>query len=703
MGARATTRGKPHEAVSLRDISRELDRVAPGAPLLALGQTPLWDEPMKAIVAAGVTRPMIVGIHDLDYFSRVRSPLSRSAWQIVPRNDGTTRDVWIAAGEISALFGAEACPTRQALAEAGVRFDRLLREAVAERPMLDRLTEAFGWRGIVRNGLDCVVCETPASEAAPALLELLEVGLASDAVRPRPAAGPEIRSRGDLLLRGGGQAIRRRAPLGLGRRSLRAHASRILRRLPPRSEPQSGTEGALPPNVTVAGARELLAFNRGTADLPRFRFAGHFLDEATSASCRAAYDAAAGESSMARLADSGEGALPFDVYSPGRGRGTLRLGPKFVAVDFAEPVQWPLAEPVQDVRRLAAVLEDALGGGVALLGKALVLPAMLSGEFVMIFTETGSTYIPRTQQMLAAMRESGIRIRANPLLRMRLRTWDSLSACNARLRLPEHLMQAFDKPALDCGEFSRRWRSAVKGQQRLLRELKGVPGACGLVRYLGQDQHDVWFRRLRQCAEANALLLRIQRQADALRHKALNLRAREDSTVAEIRMIETRRGAMNRERIRPLKRKLADLPADAAAVERSRLAAAYAEAGREGGALLLSIEAKQKGAPPAPRKTARDRAATARARTRAQGCLCAAAAARRRARRGEGAGPTCAQRAPRLGGAAARGPAPDGLVVPGARSDRPMVRARPPDRCVPAGAAGWLSGQDSGKHAASFH
>ena len=584
--------GKVHEAASLREISRELDRVAPGAPLLALGQTPLWDEPMKAIVAAGIARPMIVGIHDLDYFSRVRSPLSRSAWQIVPRNDGTTRDAWIAAGEISALFGAESCPTRQALAEAGVRLDRLLPEGPARQPMLDRLTEAYGWRGIVGNGPEAVVCDTPARDVAPALLDLL--GWASrrtQAVLVRPQDRKSVRATIACNAEAVKQFVAERPST-----SLRINPSGsvgelfagMLRGF------YEGFLGALPPNVSVAGARELLAFNRRTADLPRFQFAGHFLDEAVSAACRAAYDAAAGESSMARLSVSGEGALPFDVYAPGRGRGTLRVGPAFVAVDFLRPVQWPLAEPVRDVRRLAALLEDALGDGVALLGKALVLPAMLSAEFVMIFAETGSAYLPRTQQMLTAMRESGVRVRLNPLLRMRLRTWDSVSVCGAALRLPEHLAQAFGKPALDCKEFSRRWRSAVKEQQRLLRELKGMASACDLVRYLGHDQHDVWFRRLRKCAEANALLLRIQRQADALRHKALDLRAHEDSAVAEIRMLETRRGAVNRERIRPLKRKLADLPAHAAAGERARLGAEYAEAEREGGALLLSLEAKQK-------------------------------------------------------------------------------------------------------------
>jgi hypothetical protein len=591
------------EGAPLRDVMRELDRAAPGAPLLALGQTPLWDEPMKAIVAQDVARPMIAGIHDLDYFSRARAPFSASPWQIVPRNDGTTRDVWIAAGEISALFGAEVCPTRQALAEAGVRFDRLLpkggarqsigRESAGEpfgaglrpeRQMLDRLTEAFGWRGIVRNGPDCVVCDTPASEAAPALLELLEwASRQTQAVLVRPQDRKSVRAAMACCAEAVKQFVAERPSGSVGELYARMLGGFY-----------EGFLGRLPPNVTVAGARELLAFNRRTVDLPRFRFVNHFLDEATSAACRAAYDAAAGESATARLADSGEGALPFDVYAPRRGRGTLRVGSAFIAVDFAEPVQWPLSEPVHDVQRLAAVLEDALGGGIALLGKALVLPAMLSAEFVMVFAETGSVYIPRTQRMLAAMRESGIDVRANPLLRMRLRTWDSLSACDAALRLPEHLAQAFGRPALSCGEFSRRWRGALKGQQRLLRELKSVPGACDLVRYLSYDQHDVWFRRLRQCVEANALLLRVQRQADALRHKGLDLRAREDSAVAEIRMLETRRGAINRERIRPLKRKLADLPADAAAGERARVAAAYAEAAHEGGALLLSLEAKQR-------------------------------------------------------------------------------------------------------------
>ena len=297
---------------------------------------------------------------------------------------------------------------------------------------------------------------------------------------------------------------------------------------------------------------------------------------------------------MSRLAESGSAALPFDVYAPGRGRGTHHVAPDFIAVDFPQPARWPLSSPVRDLPALAGVLEDGLGGGVALLGKALVLPAMLSSEFVMIFAETGSAYLPQTQRMLAAMRDGGVPIRAHPLLRMRLRTWDCLSASGAALRLPEHLAQAFGRRTMDCRDFSRRWRSAVRGQERLLREIRGISGACDLVRCLEHDQHDAWFRRLRQCTAANALLLRIQERADALRHKALDLRSREDSAAAEIATLEARRGALNRQQIRPLKRALEDLAAEAHAAERARLRAAHAQAEGEGRALLLALEAKQK-------------------------------------------------------------------------------------------------------------
>lgn len=586
MGARRMTQGEPHEAASLREISLELDRVAPGAPLLALGQTPLWDEPMKAVVACGISRPMVAGIHDLDYFSRVRAALPGPAWRALPRNDGATRDVWVAAGEISALFGAEVWPSRRALAEAGVRLERILPEGHCRQETFDRLTEAWGWRGIVGNTPSApVVCETPAREVAPALLELLRwASRQTQRLLMRAEARSSVRISVGRIADCVNEFVSERPSASVGELFLH-----LLRGF------YEGLLGAAPGNVAFLGARELLAFNRRTAaEKPRFRFVSQFLDERLSAACRAAYDGAVEESSMARLAESGEGALPFDIFAPGRGRGTLRVTPGFVGVDFPQPARWPLSRPIRDVQDLAAVLEDALGGDIALLGKALVLPAMLSAEFVMVFHEGASAYLPRTRRMLAAMRDAGVPIDAHPVLRMRLRTWDSMSACRASLRLPEHLAQAFGRRTLDCGEFSRCWRRAVKEEERLLHDLRQISSACDLVRYLGHEQHEAWFRRLRQCMEANALLLNIQKRADALRHKALDLRSREDVVGSEIGMLEARRGELNRSRIRPLRRRLAEQAADVPAGEGARLRAGYEHAEREGQALLLALETKQK-------------------------------------------------------------------------------------------------------------
>ncbi len=288
---------------------------------------------------------MIVGIHDLDYFSRVRSPLSRAAWRIVPRNDGTTRDAWIAAGEISALFGAEVWPSRQALAEAGVRLDRFLPEGHARQEMLDRLTEACGWRGIVRNGPDSVVCDTPAREVAPALLELLEwASRQTQAVLVRPQDRKSVRATIACIAEAVNQFIAAR-PSARSPTSTRGSFAGSTKA----SCERRGTESALPPNVTVAGARELLAFNRRTADLPRFQFVAHFLDEGVRRlprrlRCRrrGIGDGPIGRVRRRRAAVRRLCARPRPRHAARRAA--------FVAVDFRQPVQWPLAEPVRDVR-----------------------------------------------------------------------------------------------------------------------------------------------------------------------------------------------------------------------------------------------------------------------------------------------------------------------------------------------------------------
>ena len=70
---------KPNDnCCSPREALDALQRLAPDAPLLALGQTIFWDEPMKLALLHWLptidpTRRMLFGVHDTDYFARMRT------------------------------------------------------------------------------------------------------------------------------------------------------------------------------------------------------------------------------------------------------------------------------------------------------------------------------------------------------------------------------------------------------------------------------------------------------------------------------------------------------------------------------------------------------------------------------------------------------------------------------------------------------
>ncbi|MFQ3612055.1 MAG: hypothetical protein SNJ72_11240, partial [Fimbriimonadales bacterium] len=167
----------------------ELDRRAPGKPLLALGQTVFWDEPMKAVLFTllqkrTMPRPFYFGIHDTDYFARLPLRAIPSAWCVaerfamVPHNDGTTRALWSAAGEISQLFGSETIPTRAQYHAAGAQLERVASHQPEGRTAyIDQMTEAWGWRGLVMlDDHPRPVCEVPLQAVLPALHALLEWG-----------------------------------------------------------------------------------------------------------------------------------------------------------------------------------------------------------------------------------------------------------------------------------------------------------------------------------------------------------------------------------------------------------------------------------------------------------------------------------------------------------------------------------------------
>jgi hypothetical protein len=180
---------KPNDdCCSLPEVFEALRRVAPDVPLLALGQTIFWDEPMKLALLHWLPtidpkRRMLFGVHDTDYFARMRTRhLPRGAqvvgeFVLLPHNDGTTRALWSAAGEIAQLFGSETVPTLKMFARYGGQVARVA-DACAGEGFVDALTEAWGWRGLAsRDPAPRPVCEVPLSAVAPALDALLAFGL----------------------------------------------------------------------------------------------------------------------------------------------------------------------------------------------------------------------------------------------------------------------------------------------------------------------------------------------------------------------------------------------------------------------------------------------------------------------------------------------------------------------------------------------
>ena len=606
----------------MREILSQLDRIAKNVPLAAFGQTPLWDEPMKAILATAAGRRMIVGIHGLDYFSRIRAPLPDGAWQIVPSNDGTLRETWIAAGELSALFGAEVCASRQRLIAAGVRMEKLSADG-ANIHTIDRMTEGWGWRGIVQNTLEpSVLCDVSAREVAPVLSDLIQWGIKETAHSlADTGARRGTHSLGQEFLAIVKETAEKNLPLTqLYEQLLRLVYKKLL--------------GDIPANVDFRHTCGLFRFNIETAHLPRFGFLKHFLHPKTADVARAAYEASVANSAMVSLSDNGPGAIPFDLYIPKRGRGNLQITDAQITIGLPKPICIKLDRPIRCVARLAKVLEKRLGKKIALVPKAILLPVMIASEHVMVLTETGSVYIPRTRTMLRAMRDAGIPIKLHPLLRVKLETWKSLSACDIAFKLPQHMAHAFGQPTIQSADFARRWRTTLKKQQRALNKFCKIHSPYELVEFLSVEEHELWFKRLKQCMKANAALLRVQERVDNFRHTALDLRSREDEVQAEIKMLERQRGEFNRTTLRPLKRQLDALPANAPPCEKKRLRAEHAKEARHGKALLMALETKQieRRRLMAQRQQAGnkihgiERGATAMAARKTQRCVYAAAA-----------------------------------------------------------------------------
>jgi len=541
---------------SVERVLEQLDQNAPGAPLLALGQTVFWDEPTKSVLlllmeACQRVRPFFLGVHDTDYFARLHARewrLASGEWRgdgfaLLPHNDYSTRALWSSAGEISCLFGSETIPTRARYREAGAQLEKVAQfHPQGREAFIDSVTEAWGWRGLVTTErTPRPVYEIPVREALPALDALLQWGFEGTLqCLADPTQRERARQRAEMIR----QRVHELAGLSdkldesdmFGSFSL-ADLYRYLYR-----DFLVWLIGRVPETVGFTRTTELLRFTPQTARLPRFQLLQLFLDPRTRPLCERAYNEAVAGTEIYTLDEFGEGALPFDLLIPGHGRGTLLLTERYLSVLTPEPITIRLKQPVETVDTLAEVIMQAFGEATVLIGKALTLVPMLAHEFVFVFNERGSPYLSQSGRMLQRMQQEGISIPLYPLLRLRYATWDAIGAECIQLRLPDHLAATFGERELCSQQFAKRWRVVVQAQQQLLRELSACRSPRALMRYLAERQGEIWREKAAEYERLHARLQQVREQADALRQQAHALHAERRALKAERAQLEREKG-----------------------------------------------------------------------------------------------------------------------------------------------------------------
>jgi len=546
----------------LAEVLDDLQVAAGDSPFLALGQTVFWDEPMKAGVALaarrlGRERRLIAGVHDTDYFAKLASgKRSPGKFKSLPHNDTSTRGLWSAAAEFSALFGSETVITRDTLQASGLRLDMLLR---ARPSIMDEATEAWGWRGIV--SLDE---QAPISADVP-LKQLL----------------PELKATLDWALNESLQAL-----AGEGKAIAAELADEIRTFVCDLSE-EGGTladyyERLLPifyefcanARVPLETTRtsHLLRFNSETVGQPRFEMFDLFVSQATRGMAKAAYDEAIrGGSGLYELAKFGTGAIPFDMVIPGKGRGTIRIGNRGVVIMTPVPQFLTLRKPLESAAELAAMVESKFGPNCVVVGKAVALIGMLAREHVFVFHEGASGYVKHSRRLHQILAAKGHPLHLNPILRVRYDAWSALQVCCSWLRLPEPMRRAFGTEETCAPSLSARWREVGAEQAALLQKLGELRRPIELIRFLDRTVGGSWHRLAEEYAGLHKRLDVLQRDLEALRAERRALYD-EERTLRQ-RQVEAERAKGEHWRVRVFERE----PTAEDTAERARLTRAVDE------------------------------------------------------------------------------------------------------------------------------
>ncbi len=538
-----------------RETLRGLCARYPHTPFLALGQTVLWDEPVKAffpllLAECAPQAQFWHGVHDTDYFSRLRRPLLGSRpYAVVEHTDSSTRGLWVAMGEASRLFGAEVVPTRAKLRQYGCN---LAKARAAEAISLDSITSAWGWKGLVSTG------ERELVGRDVRLADLLEelVALAQEAMEATAEALSDENLRRQAFARTEEFLLELRA---FAEQHPAATLSQLYQHLLGRF--YETLLGEVPGNLKITSSASLFRFHPQTASQPRFSPLEVFLHPRSRLHARRAYDEAVIGSGIYTLEQFGPDALPFDLVVPGRGRGTIGVSATEVVIHTPQPISLPTSGPVEEPVALAELLTHHLGEDLALVGKAVVFITMIAQEFIPVFHQGASAYVEHTRELVAFLQKEGISLECHPILRLGHSAWDALGATRVHLRLPAHLAEAFGRTEIPAQDFSGRWRDVAQQQRNLLQSLAEARKPADLMAFLAghfmvseaepsaasSAEAEKWPSKLSDYLQARRTLVRLgeelnddRRQISRLRNECYQLRQ-------EIQRLETEKGKHLRE------------------------------------------------------------------------------------------------------------------------------------------------------------
>ena len=225
----------------------------------------------------------------------------------------------------------------------------------------------------------------------------------------------------------------------------------------------------------------------------------------------------------------GVGALPFDLYIPGIGRGTLRLGTRGGVVMAPKPVGFSYKKAPETLEELAGIIEKRFGKECVLVGKAVCLIGMLAREFVFVFHDGASSYVKFSRDLHQKLAVAGYGLQLNPILRIRVEPWDSLTNCCAWFKLPPPLVRPFGGEELSGTSLSVRWREVYSEQKKELGRLKNLRRPLDLIEHLNQTVGGQWNCLATQYRDFHGQLIELYGQISELKSKKkdLNLTLRE--------------------------------------------------------------------------------------------------------------------------------------------------------------------------------